>query len=133
MRSDVNFTLKYFLKQVANGVFFSFFFTLILLVFMSGVIFFTSFSFSETLIQYMLLAIHFFSIVLGSFLVGRWLKGRGLLLGSCIGLFYTLFAALLGLTCSEGALGVIALLNHVLLGVFAGALGGILGVNLSEG
>lgn len=119
-----------FWRNVSNGMIIAFLITFISLVCLSCIIFFSDFSISDILMHYLVMAIHFFSIFIGCLVVSYFAGEKGFWLGASIGLIYSIIILLLGFGYVQEIFSYQAILYKIIFGIVAGALGGIVGVNL---
>ena len=119
-----------FWRNVSNGMIITFLSTLMSLVGLSCIVFFSDFSISESIMYYLVMAIHFFSIFIGSLIVSYFVGEKGVWLGAAIGFIYSIIILLLGFGYVQEIFFYQAVLYKIILGIVAGAFGGIVGVNL---
>lgn len=80
--------------------------------------------------QYIMVAVTMVSIFVGSVYATQKAESKGLIIGMAIGIIYVLISVGFGMKLSHDSIAMLVLLNKCLAGVAAGALGGLVGVNL---
>lgn len=88
-------------------------------------------SFAERNLQYVIVGITMISIFMGSVYSTFKVESKGLVVGLIIGFCYVSLSILIGLCVAQDNLSIFVLLNKFIAGLAAGALGGLVGVNLS--
>ena len=84
----------------------------------------------ENYIRYLMVAATMISIFIGGIYAAKRTKSAGLLVGMAVGLVYVLISIAIGMIISSEPLTVLAVANKLFAGLAAGALGGLVGVNL---
>ena len=117
--------VKPFLKNLCL----EFLFTIILLMALSIIL--SSTSVSENIINPSIIFISAFSILIGSFFTGKKIGNKGILIGILQGFVYMFILYLCSSILSNNfSLGISSIIM-ILISLICGAIGGILGVNLS--
>ena len=125
MQSDER-SFSYYLKPIIVGVGIALILSAILLLIFSFILMNADIPFSAVSpITIVLMGI---SVFLGSFIVARSVRRRGLFLGICISLLYFIIMLLVSAATSPMGIGLDALWRF-LTGLIAGVLGGVFGVN----
>lgn len=101
------------------------------IVLLTCAVFFLHNAWLETHLATVAAVVSFGVVMLGAALSGWWLRARGLAVGAVTGIFYAALMAGIGACAAEGELSALLLANQFVLHVMAGALGGVLGVNLA--
>jgi len=86
--------------------------------------------FLEEYNRYIMVAITVGSIFLGSAYAAKKAGAQGIIIGMSVGLIYVLVSVAIGLEMSDDSPLLMVLTSRVIAGVAAGALGGLVGVNL---
>lgn len=115
---------------IGKGVLVSLLVSLVAIIFLSVVSLATESMFIDTYLRYIMVGVTVASIFLGSAYAARAAGGAGLLIGVAVGLVYVLISVGVGLEMSQESLSLLVLANKLLAGIAAGALGGLVGVNL---
>lgn len=84
----------------------------------------------ESYSQYILVAVSLVSIFLGSVWATKEIGSKGLIIGMSIGVVYVLISLVIGMELNQETLSVLIVANKLGAGLAAGALGGLVGVNL---
>lgn len=82
-------------------------------------------------VQYIMVAITMLSIFIGSAFATQKAASMGLILGMTIGVVYVLLSVAIGMKLSHETISLLVLANKLAAGIAAGALGGLVGINLS--
>lgn len=82
-------------------------------------------------LQYLMVAINMLSIFIGSVYAAQRVQSKVLLTGMAVGFLYVVFSVGVGMTMSGETISLSLLAGKLLTGLAAGALGGLVGVNLS--
>ena len=118
--------VKTFLKNLCL----EFLFTIILLTILSLILSLTSAN--ETIINPSIIFISAFSILIGSFFTGKRIGNKGILIGILQGFSYMFILYLFSSILSNNFSLDISSIVMILISIICGAIGGILGVNLSS-
>lgn len=86
--------------------------------------------FIDQYIKYIMVGITMVSIFIGSVYATQQAESRGLIIGIAIGAVFVLISIGFGLKTSQESIMPLVILNKFFAGVAAGALGGLIGVNL---
>lgn len=84
----------------------------------------------ESYSQYILVAISLISIFLGSVWATKEIGSKGLIIGMSVGVVYVLISLVIGMELNQETLSILMVANKLGAGLAAGALGGLVGVNL---
>lgn len=87
----------------------------------------------QSAIRYICIAVSLISILIGGWTAGKSLKNRGWLWGAIIGVFYFLVLFICSCIAASSFTFSAMTVSMILFGFVAGALGGIIGVNLQSG
>lgn len=82
-------------------------------------------------LQYLMVAVNMLSIFIGSVYAAQRVHTRVLLTGMAVGFLYVFFSVGVGMTMSGETISLSLLAGKLMTGLAAGALGGLVGVNLS--
>lgn len=116
------------LKNVIKSLALSMLITIIMLFVLSAIFCYTNIS--ESLINPCIIFISTFSILIGSFLLMKKIKQKGLIYGMILGMIYMVLIYLLSSFISmDFSLGFGSIIMMIL-GILSGAIGGIIGVNI---
>lgn len=116
------------LKQFLKGMVFSIVITIIMLFILAGILCFTQVG--ENIIIPSIIFISAFSILIGSFIVMKKIKEKGLIYGILVGLIYMCIIYLISSFISmDFSLGIGSIIM-IIFGILSGAIGGIIGVNV---
>lgn len=115
---------------ILRGVLVSLFISLACTVFLSVVSLLTENTFIDSYIQYIMVGVNMISIFIGSIYATQQAAGKGLIIGTLIGVIYVLLSAGLGMEIMQESISLAVLANKFVAGVAAGILGGLVGVNL---
>jgi putative membrane protein (TIGR04086 family) len=85
----------------------------------------------DNYLQYLMVAVNMISIFIGSVYAAQRVQSRVLLTGMAVGFLYVVFSVGIGMTMSGETISLSLLAGKLLTGLAAGALGGLVGVNLS--
>ncbi|KYZ77158.1 hypothetical protein AXX12_03225 [Anaerosporomusa subterranea] len=85
----------------------------------------------DNYLQYLMVAVNMISIFIGSVYAAQRVQSRVLLTGMAVGFLYVVFSVGVGMTMSGETISFSLLAGKLLTGLAAGALGGLVGVNLS--
>lgn len=80
--------------------------------------------------KYIMVGVTMISIFVGSIYSAQRAESKGLIIGMSIGVVYVLCSVAIGLKLSHEPVIMLVILNKCVAGVAAGALGGLVGVNL---
>lgn len=119
------------LLMVAAGVLVSLVISLVAIAFLSLCLLFSDNLAIERHISYVIVGITLLSIFAGSVYATFTLEARGLVMGMVIGFCYVSLSILIGLELVGEPFSLLVLANKYVAGIAAGALGGLVGVNLS--
>lgn len=100
-------------------------------VLLAGAVFLTADAWLEEHLSVVAVVASFSMVMLGAALSGWRLRAKGLLVGALTGFFYAALALALGIGVSAGELSPLLLANKFVSHMLAGALGGVIGVNLA--
>ena len=115
---------------IGMGVLVSLVVSLIAILFLSVVSLVTENLFIENYLRYIMVGVTVVSIFIGSAYAAHRAGGSGLILGITVGVVYVLISIGLGLEMTQESVSLLVLANKFLAGIAAGALGGLVGVNL---
>ncbi len=115
---------------IGAGVLVSLIVSLVAIIFLSVVSLATESLFVENYLRYIMVAVTVTSIFIGSAFAARRAGGAGLLVGVAVGLMYVLISVGVGLEMTQEPVSLLVLANKAFAGIAAGALGGLVGVNL---
>jgi len=87
-------------------------------------------SFLEHYMQYVMVAVTMGSIFIGSAFATRKVESKALIVGMAVGCIYVLISVGIGMEITNESITLLILANKFIAGIAAGALGGIIGVNL---
>lgn len=99
-------------------------------LFLSLVSLITENSYIDHYMQYIMVAVTMLSIFIGSVYATQKSESRGLIIGMSIGIIYVLFSIGLGMKLSHEPIVTLVIIYKFIAGIAAGALGGLIGVNL---
>ena len=85
----------------------------------------------DSYLQYLMVAVNMLSIFIGSVYAAQRVQAKVLLTGLAVGFLYVVFSIGIGMTISGEVVSFSLLAGKLLTGLAAGALGGLVGVNLS--
>lgn len=117
-------------SAIVRGLLVSIVFTLTALFLLSLILLEREQPFSATKLQYIMIAITLSSVFTGSFLAARYSQYKGLIIGLWIGFFYAFLSITIGKAMTQEELSTLFIFNKVFASILAGALGGLVGVNL---
>ncbi|HWQ61339.1 MAG TPA: TIGR04086 family membrane protein [Negativicutes bacterium] len=115
---------------IGKGVLVSLIVSLVAIVFLSVVSLATESLFIDNYLRYIMVGVTVASIFIGSAYAAQRAGGLGLLVGMAVGLIYVLISVGVGLETTPEPVSLLALANKLFAGIAAGALGGLVGVNL---
>lgn len=115
---------------IGTGVLVSLMVSLVAIVFLSVVSLATESLFVENFLRYIMVAVTVTSIFIGSAFAAQRAGGAGLLVGMAVGLMYVLISVGVGLEMTQEPVSLLVLANKAFAGIAAGALGGLVGVNI---
>jgi putative membrane protein (TIGR04086 family) len=115
---------------VGRGVLVSLIVSLVAIVFLSLVSLATESLFIENYMRYIMVGVTVASIFIGSVYAAQRAGGAGLLVGMAVGLLYVLISVAVGLELTAEPVSLLVMANKLFAGIAAGALGGLVGVNL---
>jgi len=110
------------ITSVAVSVFCIFFLSLISLT--------SDNSFIEAYMQYIMVGVSLTSIFIGSAYATQKAQTMGLIIGMTVGIIYVLVSLGIGVELNNETLSIFVVVNKIVAGLAAGALGGLVGVNL---
>lgn len=84
----------------------------------------------ESYAHYIMVGVSLLSIFIGSAWATKEAQARGLLIGMTVGVIYVLLSLAIGLELNQETLSLLVVANKLSAGLAAGALGGLVGVNL---
>ncbi len=115
---------------IGAGVLVSLMVSLVAIIFLSVVSLATESLFIESYLRYIMVAVTVTSIFIGSAFAAQRAGGAGLLVGMAVGLMYVLISVGVGLEMTQEPVSLLVLANKAFAGIAAGALGGLVGVNI---
>jgi putative membrane protein (TIGR04086 family) len=115
---------------IGAGVLVSLMVSLVAIIFLSVISLATESLFIENYLRYIMVAVTVTSIFIGSAFAAQRAGGAGLLVGMAVGIVYVLISIGVVLEMTQEPVSLLALANKVFAGIAAGALGGLVGVNL---
>lgn len=116
---------------IFKGVLLSIAVSLILTVFLSLVNLATDSLYVDNYLQYIMVGITMVSIFVGSVYATKCAESMGLIIGIMVGIIYVLISVAIGMKLSQESISLLIFANKFIAGIAAGALGGLVGVNLS--
>jgi len=87
-------------------------------------------TFIEAYMQYIMVGVTLTSIFIGSAYATQQAQAMGLIIGMTIGIIYVLVSLSIGIELNNETLSIFVVANKLVAGLAAGALGGLVGVNL---
>lgn len=87
-------------------------------------------SFIEAYMQYIMIGVSLTSIFIGSAYATQKAQTMGLIIGMTVGFIYVLVSLGIGVELNNDTLSILVVVNKIVAGLAAGALGGLVGVNL---
>ena len=84
----------------------------------------------ESYAPYIMIGVSLLSIFIGSAWATKEAQARGLLIGMAVGVIYVLLSLAIGIELNQETLSLLVVANKLGAGLAAGALGGMVGVNL---
>jgi len=115
---------------VFQGLVVSLVVSVISVVFLSFITLTSDSTFVEAYLKYIMVAVTMVSIFIGSAFATSKVESRALLVGMAVGCIYVLISVGIGLEITNDSITWPVLANKFLAGLAAGALGGVIGVNL---
>ncbi len=115
---------------VIKGVVLSLFLALASTLILTFLLSYWDLSFVEAHLQWIMIAITVISIFIGSTYSTYRVESKGLIIGVLIGLFYILAGVTVTWALGNDSFSLLLFTNKLIAGIAAGALGGLLGVNL---
>lgn len=115
---------------IGKGVLVSLLVSLVAIIFLSVVSLATENLFIENYLRYITVGVTVVSIFTGSAYAAQRAGGAGLFVGLAVGLVYVLISVAVGLEMTPEPVSLLVLANKFFAGLAAGALGGMVGVNL---
>lgn len=115
---------------VFQGLVVSLLVSVLSIVFLSFITLTSDSTFVEVYLKYIMVAVTMVSIFIGSAFATSKVESRALLVGMAVGCIYVLLSVGIGLEITNDSITFPALVNKFLAGLAAGALGGVIGVNL---
>lgn len=116
---------------IGKGVILSFILSLLFTIFLSLINLITESSYVDSYMQYIMVGITMVSIFIGSTYATLHAESMGLIIGISVGIIYVLISVAIGMKLSQESISLLILANKIIAGTAAGALGGLVGVNLS--
>lgn len=116
--------------SVGYGVLQSFLCATVFLLILTSILFFSDYSIESDVLDYVMIIMTLLSIFVAGFIAGYKLKTKGWLVGLLIGTLYAAISAGIGMEFVAAFSGYMLLGSKCILGALAGALGGIIGVNV---
>lgn len=130
-RKNQNFKGKPgFIYCIIKGVVLSLFLALTSTLILTFLLSYWDLSFVEAHLQWIMVAITVISIFIGSTYSTYRVESKGLIIGILVGLFYILSGVAVTWTLGNDSFSLLLFTNKLVAGIAAGALGGLLGVNL---
>ena len=123
-------SVKHICRRIAKGVLASILVSIGCLLLISIITLFTDNNYIENHIQYMMIAVTLISIFVGSVCATCRTQSRGLIVGMTVGLLYVLLSITISFTLHQDNMIILILITKCLAGLGAGAMGGLVGVNL---
>lgn len=122
--------MKNFMFDFGKSLILSILLTFIALLLLSAVLNFTDVS--ENIISHSIIVISSVCIMIGSFIVSKKIKEKGILNGAILGILY-MFVLYIISSIANGSFALnVSSLAMIGIGIIAGIFGGILGVNLNN-
>lgn len=87
-------------------------------------------TFIEAYMQYIMVGVSLTSIFIGSAYATQQAQAMGLIIGVTVGIIYVLVSLGIGVELNNETLSILVVVNKLVAGIAAGALGGLVGVNL---
>jgi putative membrane protein (TIGR04086 family) len=115
---------------IFKGILVSLAVSLVCILFLSLVSLATESVFIENYLRYVMVGVTVVSIFVGSAYAAQRAGSAGLIIGMAVGIVYVLVSIGVGLEMSSDSVSFLVLGNKFLAGIAAGALGGLVGVNL---
>ncbi|HEY3425968.1 MAG TPA: TIGR04086 family membrane protein [Negativicutes bacterium] len=115
---------------IFRGVLVSLTVSLVCIIFLSLISLASESMFIDHYLQYIMVAVTMISIFVGSVRATQRSESKGLLIGVAIGIIYVLISIGIGMELGPDSLATLVLANKFMAGIAAGALGGLVGVNL---
>jgi len=115
---------------VFQGLLVSFIVSIISIIFLSFLTLTSESSFLEHYMQYVMVAVTMGSIFIGSAFATSKVESKALIVGMAVGCIYVLISVGIGMEITNESITLLILANKFIAGIAAGALGGIIGVNL---
>ncbi len=115
---------------IFQGLLASFVVSIISIVFLSFLTLSSESTLLENYLQYVIVAVTMGSIFIGSAFATKRVESRALIIGMAVGCIYVLFSVGIGMELANESISWLVLANKFIAGLAAGALGGIVGVNL---
>lgn len=115
---------------IFKGILVSLAVSLVCILFLSLVSLATESVFIENYLRYIMVGVTVASIFVGSAYAAQRAGSAGLMIGMAVGIVYVLVSIGVGLEMSSDSVSFLVLGNKFLAGIAAGALGGLVGVNL---
>ena len=119
-----------FAVLIGKGVLVSLFVSLICILFLSLASMATESLVLEDYLRYIMVAVTMISIFMGGAYAAQRAGSAGLIIGMAVGIVYVLISLAIGIEAAPEPLSFWILTNKLLAGLAAGALGGLVGVNL---
>ncbi len=116
---------------IIAGVIMSLAISVFAVVFLSVFLLIAESSFIEYHLQYVIVGITMASIFIGSVYATYKVESKGLIMGIIIGFCYVSLSIIISVYVTQDSLSIWTTLNKYMAGIAAGALGGLVGVNLS--
>ncbi|MGI6092629.1 MAG: TIGR04086 family membrane protein [Veillonellaceae bacterium] len=115
---------------IFKGVFASLLVSIACVMFLSIISLVTENTLIDKYMQYIMVGVTMISIFVGSVYATQKAESKGLIIGMAIGIIYVLCSIGIGLELSHEPIVFWGLVNKCIAGLAAGALGGLVGVNL---
>lgn len=126
--SSTNIQRNFSIWLILKGMIFAFLFSLICFLILSLILTFTNIS--ESIIKPASYIIMIISIVVGSGYVAQRVDKRGWMHGAITGLLYIIILSIMGILTGGGMVLGQLFFSRIIIGIVAGGIGGILGINL---
>ena len=115
---------------IFKGVFASLLVSIACVLFLSIISLVTENTTIDKYLQYVMVGVTMVSIFIGSVYATQKAESKGLIIGMAIGIIYVLCSIGIGLELSHEPVLPLVLVNKCIAGLAAGALGGLVGINL---
>jgi putative membrane protein (TIGR04086 family) len=116
---------------IVKGVLLSIAVSLLFTIMLSIISLITENLYVDKYMQYIMVGITMVSIFIGSAFATLRAESMGLIIGISVGVIYVLISVAIGMSLSRESISLLMLANKIIAGIAAGALGGLVGVNIS--